>query len=142
MKTVRQPVRNSRHVPAIDCQDMTNPSIRAVPVAVRLSTTLSLLWSRLDRNDAATDSASSRRRGARRHRNEQTRRWAGQRYSRTPWTKSGGISARKTPDAVASHNPSHTLRAAHTMVNDTSGHPLHVTLKTNDIPKEDECRTP
>ena len=30
--------------------------------------------------------------------------------------------SQKTPDAVASHNPSHTLRAAYTMVNDTSGH--------------------
>lgn len=63
--------------PAIDCQDMTNPSIRAVPVAVRLSTTLSLLWADLTGTTPRLIPLPLAVEWARRHRNEQTRRWAG-----------------------------------------------------------------
>jgi Fe-S-cluster containining protein len=48
--------------PATDCQDMTSRTIRPVPVAVRISTTLSLLWGGPDGNGAAIDSTPPRRR--------------------------------------------------------------------------------
>ena len=63
--------------PAADCQDMTNAAIQPVPVAVRISTTLSLLWADLTGNvprliplPLALDWAS-------RHQAEHTGKWAG-----------------------------------------------------------------
>jgi Fe-S-cluster containining protein len=63
--------------PAADCQDMTNAAIQPVPVAVRISTTLSLLWAdltgtapRLIPLPLAVDWAT-------RHRAEQTQKWGG-----------------------------------------------------------------
>ena len=63
--------------PATSCQDMTNAAIQPVPVAVRISTTLSLLWAdltgtapRLIPLPLAVDWAS-------RHLAEQKQRWAG-----------------------------------------------------------------
>jgi Fe-S-cluster containining protein len=63
--------------PATHCQDMTNAAIQPVPVAVRISTTLSLLWAELTGTaprliplPLAVDWAAN-------HQTEQAQKWAG-----------------------------------------------------------------
>lgn len=63
--------------PAIDCQDMTNAGIQAVPVAVRISTTLSLLWAELTGTAPRLIPLPLAVDWATRHQAEQTQTWAG-----------------------------------------------------------------
>lgn len=63
--------------PAIDCQDMTNAGIQAVPVAVRISTTLSLLWAELTGTAPRLIPLPLSVDWATRHQAEQTQKWAG-----------------------------------------------------------------
>ena len=63
--------------PSTDCQDMTSQSIRPVPVAVRISTALSLLWADLTGTAPRLIPLPLAVEWARRHQGEYTRRWAG-----------------------------------------------------------------
>lgn len=63
--------------PAADCQDMTNQTIRPVPVAVRMSTALSLLWADLTATTARLIPLPLAVDWAKRHQTEQAGRWAG-----------------------------------------------------------------
>lgn len=63
--------------PSNDCQDMTSRSIRPVPVAVRISTTLSLLWAELTGTTPRLIPLPLAVDWAKRHQAEQAGRWAG-----------------------------------------------------------------
>ena len=63
--------------PATHCQNMTNEAIRPVPVAVRISTTLSLLWAELTGTAPRLIPLPLAFDWAMRHRAEQTQRWPG-----------------------------------------------------------------
>ncbi|MBS0171737.1 MAG: YkgJ family cysteine cluster protein [Nitrospira sp.] len=63
--------------PSNDCQDMTSRSIRPVPVAVRISTTLSLLWAELTGTAPRLIPLPLAVDWAKRHQAEQESRWAG-----------------------------------------------------------------
>jgi Fe-S-cluster containining protein len=63
--------------PAEECQDMTSATIQAVPVAVRISTALSLLWADLTETAPRLIPLPLAIDWAQRHRAEQDRRWAG-----------------------------------------------------------------
>ncbi len=63
--------------PATDCQNMTNEVICPVPVAVRISTTLSLLWADLTSTAPRLIPLPLAVDWATRHQAEQTRTWAG-----------------------------------------------------------------
>ena len=63
--------------PATDCQNMTNEAIRPVPVAVRISTTLSLLWADLTATEPRLIPLPLAVDWATRHQAEQTHRWIG-----------------------------------------------------------------
>lgn len=63
--------------PAADCQDMTNQTIRPVPVAVRISTALSLLWADLTATTPRLIPLPLAIDWAKRHQAEQARQWAG-----------------------------------------------------------------
>ncbi|MCC2640417.1 MAG: hypothetical protein K0S45_830 [Nitrospira sp.] len=63
--------------PAAECQDMTSKSILAVPVAVRISTALSLLWSELSATAPRLIPLPLAIDWANRHRMEQAGRWSG-----------------------------------------------------------------
>lgn len=63
--------------PATDCQNMTNPTIRPVPVAVRISTALSLLWADLTATAPRLIPLPLAIDWAKRHHAEQAGRWAG-----------------------------------------------------------------
>lgn len=63
--------------PATDCQDMTQQTIRPVPVAVRISTALSLLWADLTGSTPRLIPLPLAVDWAKRHQAEQTGRWAG-----------------------------------------------------------------
>lgn len=63
--------------PATDCQDMTNRTIRPVPVAVRISTALSLLWADLTATTPKLIPLPLAIDWAKRHHAEQAARWAG-----------------------------------------------------------------
>lgn len=63
--------------PATECQDMTSETVRAVPVAVRISTALSLLWAELTATAPRLIPLPLAIDWAKRHQAEQTRRWAG-----------------------------------------------------------------
>ncbi|HAP39690.1 MAG: YkgJ family cysteine cluster protein [Nitrospira sp.] len=63
--------------PATDCQDMTSRTIRPVPVAVRISTTLSLLWGDLTGTVPRLIPLPLAVDWAKRHQREYARRWAG-----------------------------------------------------------------
>lgn len=63
--------------PATDCHDMTNVAIQPVPVAVRISTTLSLLWAELTETAPRLIPLPLAVDWAARHRAEQTQTWAG-----------------------------------------------------------------
>lgn len=63
--------------PATECQDMTNPSVQPVPVAVRLSTALSLLWADLTGTAPRLIPLPLAIDWARRHKEEQANQWAG-----------------------------------------------------------------
>lgn len=63
--------------PAADCQDMTNETIRPVPVAVRISTALSLLWADLTATTPRLIPLPLAIDWAKRHQAEQARQWAG-----------------------------------------------------------------
>ena len=63
--------------PATDCQDMTNQTIRPVPVAVRMSTALSLLWADLTGTTPRLIPLPLAVDWAKRHHAEQAGRWAG-----------------------------------------------------------------
>lgn len=63
--------------PATDCQNMTHPTIRPVPVAVRISTALSLLWADLTATTPRLIPLPLAIDWAKRHHAEQAGRWAG-----------------------------------------------------------------
>lgn len=63
--------------PASECQDMTNATIQPVPVAVRISTTLSLLWADLTGTVPKLIPLPLAVDWATRHKAEQTGKWAG-----------------------------------------------------------------
>lgn len=63
--------------PATECQDMTKLTIQTVPVAVRLSTTLSLLWADLTGTTPRLIPLPLAVDWARRHKEEQAKQWAG-----------------------------------------------------------------
>ena len=63
--------------PATDCQHMTRQSIRPVPVAVRISTALSLLWADLTTTTPRLIPLPLAVDWAKRHQAEQQGRWAG-----------------------------------------------------------------
>ena len=63
--------------PATDCENMTNEAIRPVPVAVRISTALSLLWADLTATAPRLIPLPLAVDWATRHQAEQTRRWVG-----------------------------------------------------------------
>ncbi len=63
--------------PSTDCQDMTSRSIKPVPVAVRISTTLSLLWAELTGTAPRLIPLPLAVVWAKRHQAEQAGRWAG-----------------------------------------------------------------
>ncbi len=63
--------------PATNCQDMTNASIQPVPVAVRISTTLSLLWAELTGTVPRLIPLPLALDWAARHQAEKTQTWAG-----------------------------------------------------------------
>lgn len=63
--------------PATECQDMTRQTIQPVPVAVRISTALSLLWADLTATAPRLIPLPLAVDWAKRHQVEQTRRWAG-----------------------------------------------------------------
>lgn len=63
--------------PATECRDMTSEAIRAVPVAVRISTTLGLLWAELTTTAPRLIPLPLAIDWAKRHRREQAGRWAG-----------------------------------------------------------------
>lgn len=63
--------------PATACQDMTSQAIRTVPVAVRISTTLGLLWAELTATAPRLIPLPLAVDWAKRHRLEQAGRWAG-----------------------------------------------------------------
>ena len=63
--------------PATECQDMTTPTVQPVPVAVRLSTTLSLLWADLTGTAPRLIPLPLAVDWARRHKEEQTNQWTG-----------------------------------------------------------------
>jgi Fe-S-cluster containining protein len=63
--------------PATSCQDMTNASIHPVPVAVRISTTLSLLWAELTGTVPILIPLPLALEWASRHEAEKTQTWAG-----------------------------------------------------------------
>ncbi len=63
--------------PATECQDMTTPTVQPVPVAVRLSTALSLLWADLTGTAPRLIPLPLAVDWARRHKEEQTNQWAG-----------------------------------------------------------------
>ncbi len=63
--------------PATDCQDMTRQTIRPVPVAVRISTALSLLWADLTGTAPRLIPLPLAVDWAKRHQGEQAGRWAG-----------------------------------------------------------------
>ena len=63
--------------PATHCQDMTNPEIRPVPVAVRISTALSLLWAELTGTAPRLIPLPLAIDWAARHQAEQVKKWAG-----------------------------------------------------------------
>ncbi len=63
--------------PATDCQDMTRQTIRPVPVAVRISTALSLLWADLTATTPRLIPLPLAIDWAKRHHAEQAGRWAG-----------------------------------------------------------------
>ncbi len=63
--------------PATECQDMTTPTVQPVPVAVRLSTALSLLWADLTGTAPRLIPLPLAVDWARRHKEEQTNQWTG-----------------------------------------------------------------
>ncbi len=63
--------------PATECQDMTNATIQPVPVAVRISTTLSLLWADLTETVPKLIPLPLAVDWATRHQAEQAKKWAG-----------------------------------------------------------------
>ncbi len=63
--------------PATECQDMTNATIQPVPVAVRISTTLSLLWADLTGTVPKLIPLPLAVSWAARHQAEQAGKWAG-----------------------------------------------------------------
>ena len=63
--------------PATECQDMTRQTIQPVPVSVRISTALSLLWADLTATAPRLIPLPLAVDWAKRHQVEQTRRWAG-----------------------------------------------------------------
>lgn len=63
--------------PATDCQDMTNAAIQPVPVAVRISTTLSLLWAELTGTAPRLIPLPLAVDWAAKHQTEQAQKWAG-----------------------------------------------------------------
>ena len=63
--------------PATECQDMTQQTVQPIPVAVRLSTALSLLWADLTGTAPRLIPLPLAVDWARRHKEEQTRQWAG-----------------------------------------------------------------
>lgn len=63
--------------PATDCQDMTSQTIRPVPVALRISTALSLLWADLTGTTPRLIPLPLAVTWAKQHHAEHTRRWAG-----------------------------------------------------------------
>ncbi|MGZ9159296.1 MAG: YkgJ family cysteine cluster protein, partial [Nitrospira sp.] len=63
--------------PPTDCHNMTNEVIRPVPVAVRISTTLGLLWADLTSTTPRLIPLPLAVDWATRHQVEQTRTWAG-----------------------------------------------------------------
>lgn len=63
--------------PATECQDMTTQTVQPVPVAVRLSTALSLLWADLTGTAPRLIPLPLAVDWARRHKEEQTNQWAG-----------------------------------------------------------------
>ena len=63
--------------PATECQEMTKQTVQPVPVAVRLSTALSLLWADLSGTAPRLIPLPLAVDWARRHKEEQTNQWAG-----------------------------------------------------------------
>ena len=63
--------------PATECQEMTKQTVQPVPVAVRLSTALSLLWADLTGTAPRLIPLPLAVDWARRHKEEQTNQWAG-----------------------------------------------------------------
>lgn len=63
--------------PATDCQDMTKPTIQPVPVSVRMSTALSLLWADLTGTAPRLIPLPLAIDWAKKHHTEQSSRWAG-----------------------------------------------------------------
>ena len=63
--------------PATECQEMTKQTVQPVPVAVRLSTALSLLWADLTGTAPRLIPLPLAIDWARRHKEEQTNQWAG-----------------------------------------------------------------
>ena len=63
--------------PATECQDMTTQTVQPVPVAVRLSTALSLLWADLTGTAPRLIPLPLAVDLARRHKEEQTNQWTG-----------------------------------------------------------------
>ncbi|GMV50941.1 MAG: YkgJ family cysteine cluster protein [Nitrospira sp.] len=63
--------------PATACQDMTSPQVASVPVAVRMSTALSLLWAELTGTIPRLIPLPLAIDWAKRHEAERARRWAG-----------------------------------------------------------------
>jgi Fe-S-cluster containining protein len=63
--------------PATECQDMTSQTIQPVPVALRISTALSLLWADLTATSPRLIPLPLAIDWAKRHQADQTRRWAG-----------------------------------------------------------------
>lgn len=63
--------------PATECQDMTKHTVQPIPVAVRISTALSLLWADLTATTPRLIPLPLAIDWAKRHQAEQTQRWAG-----------------------------------------------------------------
>lgn len=63
--------------PATECQDMTRHTVQPIPVAVRISTALSLLWADLTATTPRLIPLPLAVDWAKRHQAEQTQRWAG-----------------------------------------------------------------
>ena len=63
--------------PAMECQEMTKQTVQPIPVAVRLSTALSLLWADLTGTAPRLIPLPLAVDWARRHKEEQTNQWAG-----------------------------------------------------------------
>ena len=63
--------------PATECQEMTKQTVQPVPVAVRLSTALSLLWADLSGTAPRLIPLPLAVDWARRHKEEQTNQWTG-----------------------------------------------------------------